>query len=393
MMNPVRNSFCSEKADVKMIAALTLIHFVGDFYTAFINPLIPSFVSHFSLTLTQVGIITGASRFLAFVVQPPIGYMADHYQTRFFILGGPLMVIIFTSLVGIAPDFWTLLLFVCIGSVGSSMFHPTVAGMISTYSGKNLGFSMSVFNMGGAMAFGLGPMFISAYVSRYELAAMPWVMLPGLIPMAVLYYLAPYPRSEGLKNFGLVGSIREVFGTVWKPIVMIWVIMALRAFVTQSLLTYLPVHYARLGYSLVSIGGVISAFTIAGAISGLIAGHLSDRIGYKPIFYVTHVVTPFCVLLMLYLPGPWIYISSFLTGFFALAILPLGVALAQQLAPKGKSMASSLMMGFALGTGGVLTPITGKLADIFGIVPVLNWIALAPVIALVLVYYLPNDSL
>jgi FSR family fosmidomycin resistance protein-like MFS transporter len=319
--------------------------------------------------------------------------MADHYQTRFFILGGPLMVIIFTSLVGIAPDFWTLLLFVCIGSVGSSMFHPTVAGMISTYSGKNLGFSMSVFNMGGAMAFGLGPMFISAYVSRYELAAMPWVMLPGLIPMAVLYYLAPYPRSEGLKNFGLVGSIREVFGTVWKPIVMIWVIMALRAFVTQSLLTYLPVHYARLGYSLVSIGGVISAFTIAGAISGLIAGHLSDRIGYKPIFYVTHIVTPFCVLLMLYLPGPWIYISSFLTGFFALAILPLGDALAQQLAPKGKSMASSLMMGFALGTGGVLTPITGKLADIFGIVPVLNWIALAPVIALVLVYYLPNDSL
>jgi len=97
---------------------------------------------------------------------------------------------------------------------------------------------------------------------------------------------------------------------------MIWMIMALRAFVSQSILTYLPVHYARLGYSLVSIGGVISAFTIAGAISGLIAGHLSDRIGHKPIFYTTHVITPICILLMLHLPGPWIYISSFLTGFF-----------------------------------------------------------------------------
>ena len=350
-------------------------------------------MSHFSLTLTQVGIITGASRFLAFVVQPPIGYLADRYQTRLFVLGGPVLVIIFTALVGLASDFQTLLLFVCIASVGSSMFHPTVAGMVSVYSGRHPGFCMSVFNMGGTLAFGVGPMFITAYVSRFGLEAMPWIMLPGLLPMIWLFAVTPSPQSEGLRRYGLLGSIREVFGSVWKSILTIWVIMTLRAFVSQSILTYLPIYYARQGYSLLSIGGVISAFTIAGAISGLIAGHLSDRFGFKPVFYVTHLATPVCLLVLLNLPGHWIYAGSFLTGFFALAILPLGVSLAQRLAPKGKSMASSLMMGLAMGTGGILTPVTGKLADIFGILPVLNWVAVAPILALILVYRLPEKRL
>lgn len=380
----------TEKAQVSTIAALTMVHFIADFYTGFINPLIPVFVDHFSLTLTQVGWIAGVNRFLAFVVQPPIGYLADRYRTRFFILGGPLIVIVFTSLLGWAPNFPALLCFVALGSVGSSMFHPTIAGMISTYAGRHVGFSMSVFNMGGTLAFGVGPLFISWYVSRYGISQMHWVMGIGLPVMAFLALHLPFPKCEGLSKMGLMGALREVFGDVWKSILIIWIIMTLRAFVSQSLLTYLPVYYAQKGYSLLSIGMVVSFFTISGAVSGLLAGKLSDRFGYRPIFWVTHVATPGCILMMLYLPAQWLYVTTCMTGFFALAILPVGLALAQELAPKGKSMASSLMMGLALGTGGILTPITGKLADMFGILTVMNWVALAPLAALALVMLLPK---
>lgn len=375
-----------------MIFALTLVHFTGDFYSSFINPLMPVFVEHFSLTLAQVGVITGLSRFLAFVVQPPVGYLADHYRTRLFILGGPFLVITLISLVGVAPTFWALVMLVSLGSIGSSMFHPTVAGMISTYSGRNIGFSISVFNMGGTLAFGVGPLFITWFVATYGLKSTPITMILGLMVMAYLYVTVPVPECEGLKDFGLIGSIREVFGTVWKPIILIWLIMASRAFVSQSLLTYLPVHYARQGYSLVSIGAVVSLFTIAGAFSGLIAGYLSDRIGFKPVFYGAHLLTTPAIYVMLNVPGNWLYLNTFITGAFALATLPLGVALAQKLAPKGKSMASSLMMGFALGAGGIMTPVTGKLADIFSIEPVLNVIALLPVLTISLIYLMPKET-
>jgi len=137
---------------------------------------------------------------------------------------------------------------------------------------------------------------------------------------------------------------------------------------------------------------VVSLFTIAGAFSGLIAGHLSDRIGFKPGFYGAHLLTTPAIYVMLNVPGNWLYLNTFITGAFALATLPLGVALAQKLAPKGKSMASSLMMGFAIGTGGVMTPITGKLADMFSIAPVLNVIAILPVLTIALIYLLPKET-
>ena len=380
-------------ADVKVIFTFTLVHFVGDFYISFVSPLLPVFVEKFSLTLTQVGLMVGISRLLAFIVQPPVGYLADHYRTRFFVLGGPLLTIVFIPLVGIAPAFLMLILFVSMGSIGSSMFHPTLAGMVSTYSGRHFGFSLSIFNMGGTLAFAVGPLFITYFVSSYGLWKAPYTMIFGLAVMALLCRIIPLPQGEGLKNLGFIGSLREVLGTVWKPIVLIWIVMVLRTFVAQSFMTFIPVLYAREGYSLVSIGTMVSLFTVAGAISGLLAGHLSDKIGYKPIFYSAFGLTTPSLYLLLYLPGNWIYFSVFSAGFFAMATLPLGVAMAQELAPRGRSMVSSLMMGLAFGTGGMMTPVTGMLADIFSIRPVLFFLAIIPFLTIGLIYLLPEKRL
>ena len=76
-----------------------------------------------------------------------------------------------------------------------------------------------------------------------------------------------------------------------------------------------------------------------------------------------------------------------------LTTLPLGVALAQKLAPGGKSMASSLMMGLAYGAGGLLTPLTGKLADIFSIEPLLGILAGIPLVSIIFLFILFRQPL
>src|SRR4030042_6413745 len=210
------------KANMKVIFSLSLVHFTGDFYASFLIPLLPLFVDKFGLALTQVGFGTGFSRFLAFVVQPPAGYIADHYETRFFVLGGPLLATVFTPLIGIAPSYLTLLLFVSLGSIGVSMFHPTSAGMVSTFAGSPFGRSMSLFNLGGTLAFGLGPLFIATFVHAYSLEASPYTMLFGLALVAVLFKMVPVPSCEGLAHLGFIGCIKEVFGAVWKPLFFIW---------------------------------------------------------------------------------------------------------------------------------------------------------------------------
>jgi FSR family fosmidomycin resistance protein-like MFS transporter len=218
-------------------------------------------------------------------------------------------------------------------------------------------------------------------------------MVLGLGVMVFLFLTVPNPGKEAVTKLGFIGSLRDVLGTSWKPIALLWVIMVLRAFVGQSFMTFIPVLYDREGYSLVSIGTMISLFTVGGAISGLLAGHLSDRWGYKPIFFVSHGLATVSLFLLLVLPGDWVFLNAFVAGFMALATLPLGVAMGQELAPKGKSMVSSLMMGLAFGTGGLLTPLTGKLGDLYTIRPVLMVVAMLPLLTTALVGFLPGRGL
>ena len=133
-----------------------------------------------------------------------------------------------------------------------------------------------------------------------------------------------------------------------------------------------------------------SLFSLAGTASGIIAGHVSDRIGFKPIFIVTHTLMSPALLLLLYFPGNWIYSGAILAGFFTLATMPLGVVMAQTLAPRGRSMVASLMMGLAFGLGGIISPIVGKLADLFSIVQVLFWVALIPLLSLSMILRFPE---
>lgn len=378
------------KANVKVIFALTLVHFTGDFYSSFVNPLFPLFVQKLNLSLTQVGIIAGMVRLLAFIVQPSVGYLADRYQTRVFILSGVLLLVVFIPLSGIAPTFAILLPCIAVGSIGSAMFHPSVTGMVSLYAGRNAGLSMSIFNTGGTLAFSLGPLFVTWYAATFGLEALPGTMLLGLAAAVYLYVAVPQPQSEGLKKLGFFGTLRDTLGPARKPIFLIWLVMVVRALVGQSFLTFMPVLYVSKGYSLISAGVVFSLFTLAGTVSGILSGHLSDRIGFKPVFLTTHMLMAPVLILLLYLPGGWIYPGAFLAGFFTLATMPLGVVMAQKLAPHGRSMVASLMMGLAYGLGGMLSPLIGKLADLYSILPVLFGVSLLAPLTLWLILRFPE---
>jgi FSR family fosmidomycin resistance protein-like MFS transporter len=270
------------------------------------------------------------------------------------------------------------------------MFHPSVTGLVPVYSGNKAGFAMSVFNTGGTLAFGLGPLFITWYAGRFGLGAMPLTMVFGLMVVVYLYRIVPAPRREGLSRLGFLGSIRDSLGGAWKLVALIWAVMVMRAFVGQSFLTFMSVYYVEKGFSVFSAGVIYSLFTVAGTVSGLAAGHISDRIGFKPVFIFTHVLMAPMLFLFLQLQGGWVYLGSIIAGAMVLASMPLGVAMAQTLAPKGKSMVASLMMGFAFGLGGAISPVVGKLADIYSIHSVLTWVAFFPLLTLPLIARFPR---
>jgi len=378
----------TSRAYWKILIALSLVHFSGDFYSSFINPLYPVFMDSMGLTLAQVGFLSGVSRFLMFIVQPLSGYWADRHPSRNFILIGLLMPVLFIPMTGMTSGFYGLLLCIIIGSAGSSLFHPPATGMVPIYAGRKLGLGMSVFNTAGTLAFGVGPIFITWYVVRFGLGAMPATMVLGLLIWVYFYYVLPKPQADGMAQYGFFGTLRQTLGRVWQPILLIWIVMVMRALVGQSLMTFMPVLWVQKGYTIVSAGVLFSIFTISGTLAGILCGHLSDRMGYKRLLWITHgLMTPF-LLIFLLVPGKWIYPATIFAGGFNMASLPLGVVMAQKIAPRGRSMVASLMMGLAFGTGGVLSPVVGKLGDIFTIQSVLMIVVCIPALSLIPIYFI-----
>jgi hypothetical protein len=174
----------------KVIVAPTMVHFIGDFYASFVNPLLPAFEERFSLSLMQIGLITGMARFLSFIVQPSVGYLADNYKNRWFVLGGPLLTIVFVSLVGVAPGFSMLLLFICLGSIGSAMYHPPAAGMIPALRKQFIRVTKRFFNSDGEcivrLLTPLGMKYDESYSRAFPFHEMvDGMMNPEMIPDTV----------------------------------------------------------------------------------------------------------------------------------------------------------------------------------------------------------------
>ena len=374
------------------IFALFLIHFIGDFFQSFIRPLLPVLANKFDLSLAQVGLITGIATFMAFLIQPIFGYLADRYKPRVILLIGSFAGVICIPMVGVVPYFWIVLLLIALGSISSAVYHPTAAGMVSVYAGRRTGLAMSIFGLGGTLGFTLGPIVCSGYVLLMGLNRLPILTLLGVLVFVILFIMIPDTEGAGHTQKDFIGSLKESLAEVWKPIGLIWLIAFSRAFVEHSLLTFIPVLTALEGHSLVSVGGIVSMFSVGGSVSALVCGHLVDRIGFKPVYVSSFALsTPF-ILLFIHASGWQVYPLAFVSGFVLLATLFPAVALAQKVAPRGRSLVSSIVMGLALGVAGLMMPLAGRMADAFGIRAVLSCIALVPLAALLLVRYLPEPD-
>lgn len=381
-----------QKPVYSVVFILTLVHFTGDFYSSFFSPLLPAFVDKLGLTLAQVGLITGAVRFLSFIVQPVTGYLADRYETRGFVFGGLFLAFFTIPFSGIAPNYWTLFLILCLGSIGSSIFHPATTGMVPLFAGNRTGLCLSIYNTGGTLAFALGPAFITVFVATFGLENMPYTAGLGAIAFLFCLKALPSPASENLSSLGFFGSFKKMLGHVYKTIFLIWLVMVMRAVAGQTFMTFMPIHLADQGFSIMAIGRIYSVFVIAGTASGLLAGYLADRLPVRWIFFTAHLLMMPCLLFFLFAKGSMVYPAAFLAGFAILSTLPLGVVLAQRLAPLSRSMVSSLMMGFAYGLGGLISPLVGKLADIYGLENVLFYSAFIPTAALILILGFPKTE-
>jgi len=193
----------------------------GDFYAAFLTPLLPLFVDKLGLTLTQVGLLAASAGSWPLWSNPRPVTLRTIITHAFSFWAGPLLATVFMPLIGVAPSYLVLILFVCMGSIGVSMFHPTAAGMVSQYAGSVSACPWPFLTLGE-----LSPLGWVRSSSPFSFTPGDWSPPGdhGVRPCAhgFLFKIVPLRTTEGLGDLGFMGSIKEAFGAVWKPIFTIW---------------------------------------------------------------------------------------------------------------------------------------------------------------------------
>jgi FSR family fosmidomycin resistance protein-like MFS transporter len=177
-----------------------------------------------------------------------------------------------------------------------------------------------------------------------------------------------------------------------RPLSLLYGIVVLRTLASLSFATFMPVMLTRRGVSVGAAGGAVAAYLFASGVGGFLGGPAADRWGARRVIIVSLVASvPFLAAAPALTGWPFLAVLA-VGGFLLQSTLPVNVTFGQTLAPISAATVSSLMMGFAWGTGGLSVPFVGMLADRIGIERALVMMAGMPLLAAALALPLPSGK-
>ena len=141
------------------------------------------------------------------------------------------------------------------------------------------------------------------------------------------------------------------------------------------------------------VGTLLAVFLGAGVIGTLVAGPVADRVGVRR--YVVSVfllATPLAVGFLFVTGGPLVFVLLALLGFVLVSTFTVSVVLGQAYLPKHPGMASGLIVGFAIGAGGVGASALGWVADHWGLTAALGISAVMPLAGFLVALFLPDPK-
>jgi FSR family fosmidomycin resistance protein-like MFS transporter len=370
------------------VLLMAAVHMMVDGYGNVMAPLLPLLIPKLDLTLAKAGLLTMLFQIAASVAQVGFGHLADRWRPRVLLMAGPALAVAVLSLVGIADSFGSLAAILIVGGLGCAAFHPPAAALAHRLGGEQPGLSMSVYISGGTLGFALGPLMFAPVAERFGLGWTPLLALPGLAVVSM--FLA---RVPDLQVHAAAGGGLRTLRPYAKPLALLYAIVVLRTLTAIAISTFVPVMLTRRGMSTSAAASVVTLYLVGSGIGGFTGGSLADRFGPRRVIAWSLVAS--C---------PFLFASTFLTGWpFAIVLaigglflqstLPVNVTFGQTLAPVSAATVSSLMMGFAWGTGGFSVPLVGWVADRIGIEHTLMGLSFVPLLAAACAIPLPSGRI
>jgi MFS transporter, FSR family, fosmidomycin resistance protein len=388
---PVEQTAVVDDFQTGQVAPVVAAHFAHDIYTASVAPLLPVLIEKLSLSLTQAGALSACLQ-IPSLLNPFIGYIADRVNLRYFVILAPAITATLLSSMGLTSNYAVLaLLFLCAGT-SIAAFHATAPAMIGRVSGRQVGLGMSLFMVGGELAYTLGPLLAVWAVSVWTLDGFYRVVLIGWAATLILFWRLNRNSDGFLAHPEKPSSLRLILPELPAVFVPLALITLFRQPLMESLSTFLPTYLSEQGASLWIAGASLSIFELSGIPGLLLSGWFSDRFGRKQVLIVTSLASSVLALLFINLSG-WLAVAALLAlGFFSLSVMPVFLAMAQEYFPKNRAVANSLVMMVVFVLRPLGTLLVGYMGDHLGLQTAFFWGALIYLLTIPAILALPGKK-
>ena len=369
-------------------------HLINDTLQAVMLSVYPMLKENYSLSFTQVGIMTMVFQVTASILQPLIGLYTDRKPLPYVLPFGPAFTAIGLFLLATAHSYSALLLAAaCIG-IGSSIFHPDASRVSRLASGGQYGMAQSLFQVGGNIGTSIGPLLAAGIVLQRGQASISWFIGLAILSVIILTGVGRW-FSAHLTQKKSVNAVAQSSLSQSKIVQSLAILVALMF----SKFVYMACMHSFYTFYLIEKFGVsthdaqiyLFVLLISVAIGTFAGGPIGDRIGRKAVIWFSILGTlPFSLALP-HLNLFWTVACTIPIGLILSSAFSAMVVYAQELMPGRVGMISGLFFGLAFGSGGLGAAVLGTIADRTTLQFIFELCAVLPAIGL-LAYFLPGNE-
>jgi FSR family fosmidomycin resistance protein-like MFS transporter len=346
------------------IIAMGLAHFTTHFLESALPPLYPLVIEEFSLSYSDVGILSSAVIMTMLIFQTPIGHLSDKGGRVYLLVMFITVLISATFATGLSHTFFHLLIFqICVG-IGASAYHSAGMALASDIAPrKKIGRFMAIQGFGGTLGVAAAPFLVSilgtALGWRKAVESAAIVAIPLLFVMWCL-----------LKDSQTTSRSKEK-DTVKLPKRTIFFILLgflLQGFVFRAIISFFPTYLVDIhGSTLQLAGSLTSLLFLGGAFAEFAGGEWADRtekLNVVVISYGARCILLYLVTIAYSVPTLIVLVLAF--GVVQGLSIPAMVSLIREMSPpgsEGKSYGAVFSISTLTGFFGPL--VVGYIADLY----------------------------
>ena len=378
-----------------VLAALSFCHLLNDTIQSLLPALYPVFQENYALTFTQIGFLHFAFQVTASILQPAVGLVTDRRPMFRLATAGMAASLVGLLVLASAWHYAALVAAAMMVGIGSAIFHPDSSRVARAASGGRFGFAQSLFQVGGNTGTALGPLLAAWVVLPLGQGSVAWFSVLALVAMVLLWNVGTWARAHHRRSAARRAAAVEAWPLSRRRTYFVIAVLGLLVFSKYVYVASLTSYYTfflieKFGVSVQTSQVLLFVFLGAIALGTFAGGPVGDRIGRKPVIWVSILgVLPFTLVLP-YAGLVSTVVLTFVIGVVIASAFSAILVYAQALVPGKVGTISGLFFGFAFGIAGIGAALLGVLADAKGIGFVYQVCAFLPAIGLVTVL-LPDD--